>query len=167
MSLFDALAVLHEHDTDFVVIGAFAAVAQGYPLPTEDLDIAPSRDGDNLERLAAALLELHAELRLPGGKTHSFPIDADYLARADSWTLATTAGPLDVLFAPTGTSGYEDLRRDAVRATLRGTPVLLASLRDIIRMKEAARRPKDEAQLPALRRTLEVIHRREREADST
>jgi hypothetical protein len=77
--------------------------------------------------------------------------------------LATEAGPLDILFAPTGTSGYADLRRDAVQATLRGTPVLLASLRDIIRMKEASRRPKDEAQLPALRRTLEVIRRREQE----
>ena len=159
MSLFDALAVLHERDVEFVVIGAFSAVAQGYPLPTEDLDVTPSRDPANLERLAAALIALHAELRLPGDKTHPFPIDADYLARADSWTLATSEGPLDVLFSPTGTGGYDDLRRDAVQATLRGTPVLLASLRDIIRMKEASRRPKDEAQLPALRRTLEVKRR--------
>jgi hypothetical protein len=159
--LFDALAVLDRQDVDFVVIGAFAAVAQGYPLPTEDLDVTPSREPDNLERLATALVELRAELRLPGEQTHPFPIDAAYLDRADSWTLATQAGPLDILFAPTGTAGYADLRRDAVQATLRGTPVLLASLRDIIRMKEASRRPKDEAQLPALRRTLEVIRRRE------
>jgi hypothetical protein len=160
MSLFDALAALHKHSVDFVIIGAFSAVVQGYPLPTEDLDVTPSRDPANLERLAATLGELEAELRLPGDQTHPFPIEAAYLARADSWTLATTAGPLDILFAPTGTRGYDDLRRDAVATTLRGTPVLLASLRDIIRMKEASRRPKDEAQLPALRRTLEIRQRR-------
>jgi len=160
MSLFDALSVLEKHRVEFVVIGAFSAVAQGYPLPTEDLDVTPSRDRTNLERLATALIELRAELRLPGEQTHAFPIDADYLSRADSWTLATTAGPLDILFSPTGTNGYDDLRRDAVQATLRGTPVLLASLRDIIRMKEASAREKDKLQLPALRRTLEVKRRR-------
>jgi hypothetical protein len=161
--LLEALAVLHKHGVEFVVIGAFSAVAQGYPLPTEDVDITPSRDPDNLERLARALNELGAELRLPGGVTHPFPIDAGYLGRSDSWTLATTPGPLDVHFEPAGTGGYADLRRDAIEAELDGTPVLLASLRDIIRMKETSRRPKDIAQLPALRRTLEVIRRREQE----
>lgn len=145
------------------MIGAFSAVAQGYPLATEDLDVSPARDPENLERLAAALIELRAELRLPGGKTHTFPIEPRYLGDSDSWTLSTTAGHLDILFSPSGTRGFEDLRRDAVQATLRGTPVLLASLRDIIRMKEASNRPKDQAQIPALRATLEVIRRRERE----
>lgn len=144
------------------MIGAFAAVAQGYPLPTQDVDVTPSRDPLNLERLAAALSELGAELRLPGGTTHPFPIDPRYLGDSESWTLATSAGDLDIFFRPSGTSGFDDLRRDAVEVSLRGTPVLLASLRDIIRMKEASNREKDRAQLPALRRTLEVIRRREK-----
>lgn len=159
--MFDALAVLHRHGVEFIVIGAFAAVAQGYPLPTQDVDVTPSRDPVNLERLAAALGELRAEVRLPGGKTHPFPIEPRYLGTSDSWTLATTAGDLDICFRPSGTNGFEDLRRDAIEVTLRGTPVLLASLRDIIRMKEASNRPKDQAQLPALRRTLELLRERE------
>lgn len=162
MSSFDALAVLHRHDVEFIVIGAFAAVAQGYPLPTQDIDITPSCDPRNLERLAAALSELGAELRLPGGRTHAFPIEPRYLGNSNSWALATTAGDLDILFRPSGTNGFDDLRRDAIEVTLRGTPVLLSSLRDIIRMKEATGREKDRAQLPALRRTLELIRSRER-----
>jgi hypothetical protein len=161
VSLFDALAVLRRHEVEFVVIGAFAAVAQGYPLPTEDVDVTPSRKPDNLERLASALVELRAELRLPGGKTHPFPIEPHYLGDSDSWTLATTAGDLDILFRPSGTNGFEDLRRDAVDVKLHGTPVQLASLRDIIRMKQASNRPKDQAQIPALRQTLELTRRRE------
>ncbi len=162
--LFKALSVLDRHGVRFIVIGAFSAVAQGYPLPTVDIDITPSRDPENLERLATALTELGAEVRLPGGETHSFPIDARFIGNSDSWTLATSFGDVDILFRPSGTNGYEDLRQDAVEMTLRGTPVLLASLRDVIRMKEASNRPKDQAQLPALRQTLEVIRRRERES---
>ncbi|HUP32815.1 MAG TPA: hypothetical protein VM184_07260 [Gaiellaceae bacterium] len=42
-----------------------------------------------------------------------------------------------------------------------GSPALVASLRDVIRMKEASNREKDRARLPALRRTLELIRERE------
>jgi len=38
----------------------------------------------------------------------------------------------------------------------------VASLADVIRSKEASNRPKDRAQLPALRQTLERIRARER-----
>jgi hypothetical protein len=78
--------------------------------------------------------------------------------------LSTTAGGLNILFRPSGTNGYDDLKRDAVDVQLHGTPVQLASLRDIIRMKQASNRPKDQAQIPALRETLDVIRRREEEA---
>jgi hypothetical protein len=37
----------------------------------------------------------------------------------------------------------------------------MAALIDLIRMKEAAGRPKDLAQLPALKQTLEVARKRE------
>ena len=151
--------VLGRHGVRFIVIGAVAAIAQGYPLPTEALDITPEREHENLERLAAALRELNARLRLPRG-TEAFPIEAAFLGSVDSWMLTTDAGDLDLLFAPAGTRGYDDLRTDASEADL-GTRVVIASLRDVIRMKEAAGRPKDVAQLPALRQTLEVIRSRE------
>ncbi len=150
-----------------MVVGAFAAVVQGYPLPTQDLDVTPARDRDNLERLAGALRELEAKLRVPAGDGVAFPIDAKMLGQASSWTLATAAGPLDLVFLPAGTAGFEDVRRDAVERSLRGVPLVLASLRDIIRMKEAAGREKDQIALPALRATLEVIRERERRGDST
>jgi hypothetical protein len=90
------------------------------------------------------------------GEGHPFPIEPRYLGDSDSWTLATAAGDLDVFFRPGGTNGFDDLRRDALEVRLRGTPVRLASLRDLIRMKEATGREQDLAQLPALRRTLEL-----------
>lgn len=156
---FALLRVLRRHRVEFLVIGGIAAIAQGYPLTTRDLDITPSRTPDNLDRLAAALAELHAKLRLADGDELAFPFDGRFLAGAEIWTLATARGDLDVVFTPAGTRGYEDLRRAAVELDLEG-PVLVASLADVIRSKEAAGRPKDQAQLPALRETLDRIRRR-------
>lgn len=156
-----ALEVLNRHGVAFVVIGAIAAIAQGYPLNTGDLDVTPQRSRENVERLVAALIELDAKLRTPQEPV-AFPVDVPMLEAADAWTLTTSAGDLDLVFVPAGTRGYDDLRRDAVQVTI-GVPVLVASLRDVIRMKEGSNRPKDQAQLPALRATLERIRERERE----
>ena len=157
------LETLVRNDVEFVVIGAIAAIAQGYPLTTLDLDVTASRDKGNLERIAAALRELDAKLRVSTGEPVTFPIDATFIGEVQSWTLETRYGDLDLVFVPAGTAGYEDLKRDAVDVDLGDRLVVpMASLRDVIRMKEAAGREKDQAQLPALRRTLEVIRERER-----
>jgi len=163
----DILRVLKKHEVRFVVIGAIAAIAQGYPLTTQDIDIAPAHDPDNLERLAAALRELDARLRTPDEEEGvEFPIDAQMLGNADMWTLRTPYGDLDLSYVPSGTQGYEDLRRGARNEEIDGVEVLIASLADIIRSKEAAGRSKDQAQLPALRRTLEIVREREKRNQS-
>jgi hypothetical protein len=158
------LRALERHGVRYVLIGAAAARVAGAPVVTEDLDVTPAADGQNRERLAAALRELDARLRSsaePEGV--AIHLDAETLATADLWTLTTAAGDLDVCFTPAGTGGFVDLRREASRQRLgRGLIVLVASLRDVIRSKEAAGRDKDLAQLPLLRRTLEQIRERER-----
>jgi predicted nucleotidyltransferase len=162
LHLGEILRSLKEHDVRFVVIGAIAAIAQGYPLTTQDIDITPARDPANLERLAAALTELGARLRVATDeKGVVFSIDARTLDGADMWTLRTSHGDLDVSYVPSGTQGYDDLRKDARTEEIEGVEVSIASLADIIRSKEAAGRVKDQAQLPALRRTLEIVRRRE------
>lgn len=161
------LRLLAEHGVRYVVIGAIAAIAQGYPLNTGDLDVTPARDPDNLTRLAAVLQELDARLRVRGEPQGvDFPIDADYLGRADGWTLTTRYGSFDLRFVPSGTRGFDDLRRGAVTVEIAGGEVRMAGLVDLIRMKEASGRPKDLAQLPALRQTLEIVRERERPAQS-
>ena len=156
------IAALQKHGVRFVVIGGVAAIAHGSPLPTEDLDVTPDRARDNLEALVGALKELDARLRTESGGV-AFPIDAQILAGTERWTLTTRAGDLDLIFAPPATRGYDDLRRGAVEVDLgSGEPVAVASLADVIRSKEASGREKDRMQLPALRRTLELVRRRER-----
>lgn len=160
-----ALRTLAAHDVEFIVIGGVAARLRGAPLLTEDVDVAPARDAANLARLADALSELGAALRTPhdeGGVP--VPVEPDMLATAESWTLVTTAGPLDLVFVPAGSEGYDDLARDAEWLLVAVDPelrVLVASLRDVIRTKEATGRAKDRAALPMLRATLEEIRAEE------
>lgn len=159
------LEVLQRFGVRFVVIGGIAAISQGSPLPTDDLDVTPARDEGNLRRLAGALRELEARLRVPGDGVQgvAFPLDEAMLSGAETWTLVTRLGDLDLAFAPSGTRGYEDLRRDATEVQLGDDPpvrALVASLADVIRSKETANRPKDRAQLPALRLALDMLRDR-------
>jgi hypothetical protein len=150
------LRALEAHHVRYVVIGAIAAIAAGAPILTTDIDVTPERSDENLERLALALRDLDAKLRSPGAPAGlPFPIDAEMLAGAETWTLSTRVGDLDLMFAPAGTTGYEDLSSRARRERIAGVTVPVAALADVIRSKEAANREKDAMQLPILRRTLE------------
>ncbi len=157
------LRALEAHHVRYVVIGAIAAIAAGAPILTTDIDVTPSRSHENLERLALALRDLDAKLRsVSAPEGVPFAIEAEMLATADSWTLTTRAGDLDLMFLPAGTQGYDDLRSGARRERIAGVTVSVAALADVIRSKEAANREKDSMQLPILRRTLEQTRERER-----
>ncbi len=54
------LAELAAAQAEFVVVGGLAAVAQGAPLTTLDLDIVHRRTPENVARLVALLERLHA-----------------------------------------------------------------------------------------------------------
>jgi hypothetical protein len=158
----EILGALERHRVRYVLIGAAAARVAGAPVVTEDIDITPATDRSNLDRLAAALRELRARLRTADdARGVAFRIDAEMLSTGQLWTLTTSYGDLDIAFTPSGTRGYNDLRKEASRTRLAlGVSVDVASLRDVIRSKEAAGRDKDLAQLPILRRTLEELRRR-------
>lgn len=156
------LVALEAERVDYVVIGGTAAVIRGAPYATFDLDITPAREIGNLDRLAAALHRLGAEVHgMPDEVAGSFQLDGKTLANGSSWKFATPHGELDVALDPDGTHGYDDLRREAGRASVAGVDVLVASLADVIRSKQAANRDKDRIQLPMLREALEQSRRRE------
>ena len=148
------LAALARHEVAYVLIGGFAAVVHGSPFLTADVDITPAADRANLSRLSAALTDLDARVRAEATEPLPFGPDAETLAAAGVWNLTTRFGDLDISLTPSGTSGYDDLRRDAVQIELHGTRVLLASLADIVRSKEAAGRGKGRRALPVLRELL-------------
>src|SRR5436305_9350797 len=107
------MQVLAKHGVNCIFIGGMAAFLQGSPIPTEDVDIVPEAKPDNLARLSTALKALDAKVR---AGEDAFPFDhvASSLAGARIWNLTTKYGDLDITFMPSGTQGYDDLKRDAV-----------------------------------------------------
>jgi hypothetical protein len=146
------MAVLAKHQVSCVYIGGAAAVLQGSPLPTEDVDIVPENDRENWARLSKALNQLDAKVRaVERDEPLPFNHDADSLAATRIWNLTTKYGDLDITQMPSGTQGYDDLKRDAVDMKVAGVHIRVSSLADIVRSKEAAGRDKDRLALPVLR----------------
>ena len=136
------LIALADADVDFVVIGGVAGGAHGSAYGTEDVDVAYSRARENLEKLAALLLELGATLR---GASPDLPfiLDARTLSEGGNFTFDTRLGSIDVLAFPAGAPKYDVLRASAMETTVEGRRILVASLDHLIAMKEAAGREKD------------------------
>lgn len=143
--------MLVDHEVAFVIIGGVAAQLLGAPTVTFDLDICYARDEANRQRLARALTALDARLRGPNVPDDlPFVLDAETFRDGGHFTLATSAGSLDVLGFPAGTDGYEDLAATAVEMEIEGMTVRVAALDDLMRMKRAAGRIQDRLALEYL-----------------
>jgi hypothetical protein len=151
--------VFDRHAVEYLVVGGFAAQAHGAKRQTFDIDVLPRGTDENLGRLAEALRELGARLRV-GGLTDEearllpVTVDAVTLRSFGSSTWTTDAGPVDVLgeLAASGAyRSYDELADRAVARHVHGVVIRLAALDDIIAGKEFADRDKDRAALPELR----------------
>ena len=149
---FDPYGVLQALDRQrvkFVLIGGLARVLQGTEELTRGLDIVPSLRGDNLRRLAEALQEIHAK-RI--GEKELEPLASGALEEPVI-ELVTDYGDLKVIPTPTGTQGYDDLRRAAQREPLgRGVRPEVASIGDLARMSTALGTEQDLGHVRQLRR---------------
>ncbi|MGQ0742804.1 MAG: hypothetical protein ACT4OS_00395 [Acidimicrobiales bacterium] len=167
-SPFDPLEVLRTlsaHQVRFVLIGGLAGRIWGSPSVTADLDACYDRRQDNLVRLAAALNELGARLRVSRADDDAelpFILDADTLRRGCNFTFRTRAGAVDVLGLPAGTTGFDMLDANAIEQDLGGVRVKVSSLDDLITMKRAAGRRKDLIEVEVLAAVKEQRERRER-----
>ena len=153
------LEVLVRNNVDFVVVGGSAAGFLGASRLTEDADCVVSRERANLERLATALRELHARLRvarMSDEEAKALPVKVDgvMLETTGNSTWTTDAGPFDVLAELKDLEGqsvhYEELLSRSMVVRGDGFVVHVASVDDIIAAKIFANRDKDREALPEL-----------------
>ena len=100
-----ALREMHEGGVDFIVVGGLAAVLNGAPINTFDLDIVHSRTRENVARLLGVLEALDATRRIQPSRR--LRPNASHLSSPGHHNLLTTCGPLDVLGTIGGGLGYE------------------------------------------------------------
>ena len=147
LDLRELLATLHRHGVEYTVIGGVAVQVHGHRRTTKDLDVIPSPDRPNLERLASALAELGARPRdMPGGAP-----TAEHLASAPVVPpLTTEHGELHILRDVPGAPPYDQLRNRALMIEFGGIALAVAGLDDLIAMKRASGRPGDDRDVAAL-----------------
>jgi len=157
--------ILNEYGVDYVVLGGFAAVIHGSPIPTEDIDVSPSRDPENLGRLAEALKKMNAAIRTSDGPVFA-RIDAGFIANMPNMlNLVTDYGDVDLVFNPAGLLvDFEQWNHGAESAQLEPDLVVaVAALDDIIASKSAANRLKDQRSLPYLESLRDELRRQAEE----
>lgn len=138
----EILEVLNRHRVEYIIVGGVAAVLQGAPITTFDLDALIRVNPDNAGRLLEALSELEARYR--EHQSVLKPTEEDILA-GGHLLLMTRAGPLDVLGYIGDGRRYEDLIAATSEVALASGTLRVLDLEELIRQKKALDRPKDRA----------------------
>jgi len=90
----EILELLNQHEVEYIVVGGVAAVIQGAPVTTFDIDTLVRISEENATRLLRVLEELDARFREHESTTR--PTREDIMA-GGHLLLMTRAGPMDVL----------------------------------------------------------------------
>jgi predicted nucleotidyltransferase len=154
-SLGDLLEGLLDAGVDFILVGGLAAVIQGAPVTTMDVDVVHSQSPQNIARLFAFLRSVDAVQRRLDDKLIE-PKERD-LSGKGHVLLTTRIGPLDVLAVIEGGRSYEDLLGHTVEIDFRGHTLRVLNLETLIELKKTSTDLKDKQRLPVLKETLRQL----------
>jgi hypothetical protein len=144
---------------EFLVVGMSAAVLQGVPATTLDLDIVYRRTPENVERLEQVLAELGAYGRNDFANRKLRPSREALLGNGHI-LLQTRLGPLGVSCELGQGVGFDELVQRSELLESDGRQIHVLDLPTLIEEKTRANRPKDRVMLPLLLATLEERRRR-------
>lgn len=140
----EVMLAFRDSGIEAIVVGSVAALLQGAPLATDDLDVLIRDTAVNREKLK------DVERRLGSRAVEISPL-------TKALRITTAGAHIDILFDEiSGGLGFQGLRARSAEVDLGSVVAAVAALEDVILSKEAAGRPKDLGQLPILRDTLKV-----------
>jgi hypothetical protein len=157
MKIAELLQSLADNQVQYVLVGGLAVQLHGFLRATMDIDLVLAMSDANLDRFI--------EVAKRFGLQPVIPVSIDSLKNADQidrWhrekgMLAFAlrepqvgGSVIDVLVRPDIT--FDKLFSGAARGKLFGREVLIASIDDLIEMKQIANRPKDQLDIAALER---------------
>jgi hypothetical protein len=146
-SLLDRLC---EARFDFVVVGGYAAVAHGVTLLTQDLDVCCDFSLENLQRLQAAVADLHPVHRMTPNRM-ALELDEKTAKGLMNLYLDTDIGQLDCLGELVGVGPYRLVRQHAIAVPLGKHLCHILSLEALIQSKAQLDRPRDREAIAQLR----------------
>jgi hypothetical protein len=130
----DILLALNAEKVDFILVGAYALAAHGYPRSTMDIDIWISPSPDNSQSVLKALKQFGAPLH---------DLNENDLQRPDTiFQIGVAPRRIDII---TGLSGlkFSEAVKNVIKTTIDGVKINILSIDDLIHNKIASGRPKD------------------------
>jgi hypothetical protein len=143
----EILSRLHDSRVDFVIVGGVAAALHGGSRVTFDLDVVPKLEAVSWTAAVELMWSLGARPRIPEPLERLRDVKQVELWRREKGMLAlnfrTTDGSIEVDFMVGESDRFEELRQRAVTITVEERTFFVASIDDLIEMKECAGRPQD------------------------
>ena len=146
---------LIEAGVDFILVGGLAAVVQGAPVTTIDVDIVHNKSPENTAIILAILKSIGAFHRRPDDKLIE-PQEGDISGMGHA-LFTTRLGPIDVLAAIEEGRAYGDLLEHTVAIGFRNRTIRVLDLKMLIQLKRASTNLKDKQRLPVLEETLRQL----------
>lgn len=131
----DILLALSTEQVDFILIGAYALAAHGYPRATMDIDLWVMPSPEN----AAAVIRA---LRRFGSPLHGLEAE-DLLSNDTVFQIGVAPRRIDLLTGATGLD-FSSAAKNAVMRQIDGVDLKVLSIDDLIVNKLATGRPKDQ-----------------------
>ena len=138
----EMLSALSAAGVEYLLVGAYAMAAHGWPRATGDIDIWVRPTLENAERVLRALQEYGAPL---------FDLTATDLTGPDTvFQIGVAPGRVDILSGVSGVE-FDEAWASRITATLAGLEVSAIGFDALLKNKLAAGRPKDMADVAWLR----------------
>ena len=143
----EILSQLHDHHVEFVIVGGVAASLHGGSRVTFGLDVVPSLAQESWQAAVDLLWSLGARPRIPEPLDRIRDAEQVRRWRTEKGMLALNfrapdgSTEVDLLVGESDT--FDALRQRAVKVTVGERTFLVASIDDLIKMKQRAGRPQD------------------------
>jgi hypothetical protein len=141
----DMLCAFNDADVDYILVGAYALAAHGFPRATLDMDVWVRPSPENAERVCQALTRFGA----PMGQISA----SDFGGEDRIVQIGVAPRRIDIITSVSGLT-FDEARAGALVRQIEGLAVPILSMPDLIRNKLASGRPKDVADAELLKKHL-------------
>jgi predicted nucleotidyltransferase len=131
----EMLQILQNQDVDFILVGAYALAAQGYPRSTLDIDIWVDPTKENSMKVFKALSEFGAPLEKIGPNS--------FEQNGIMFQIGVAPCRIDIITEISGDIDFQSAMNRAKQVKIEDISLNILSIEDLIKNKEATGRPKD------------------------
>src|SRR3989338_2505750 len=131
----EMLQILQNQDVDFILVGAYALAAQGYPRSTLDIDIWVEPTKENSMKVFKALSEFGSPLEKIGPNS--------FEQKGIMFQIGVAPCRIDIITEISGDIDFQSAMHRAKQVIIEDISLNILSIEDLIKKKEATGRPKD------------------------